>query len=403
MEVRPCANAEEMRAAFAPIWHYFGQLPPTEDRLKNFARIMEPHRVHAGFDGDKIVSGSAAFAFDLTVPGGQVKAAGVTVVGVLPTHRRRGYLRAMIRSQLDAARARGEPVAVLWATEDTIYGRFGFGLASMAAEIDLPRDHAAPFARLDIDARARIVPLAEAEPLVAAIYDRVARDTPGMFARTAAWWQDRVLVDPDWRRGNAGHLQCAVLEIEGRPAAYALYRINQVFERSSSTGNIFVVEAMGDSPHATYAVWRYLFGIDWLARVKAVFLPVDHPLLLSVAEPRRLSFLLREGLWVRLVDIGAALSQRRYATNDAIVIDVADEFCAWNAGRWRIAGGRAERTDAAADLACDVASLGCVYLGGFSFAELGRALRVKELNAGALARADAMFHTDRKPWCPELF
>ncbi len=403
MTVRPCANAEEMRAAFAPIWHYFGQLPPSEDRLRSFARLIEPQRVHAGFDGDKVVSGSAAFAFDLTVPGGQVKAAGVTVVGVLPTHRRRGFLRAMMRSQLDASRARGEPVATLWATEDTIYGRFGFGMASMAAEIDLPRDHATPFTRLDIAGQARIVPLADAEPLVAPIYARVAGATPGMFARTAAWWQDRVLVDPDWRRGHAGHLQCAVLEIDGKPSAYAFYRINQIFERGSSTGNTFVVEAMGDSPQATYAIWRYLFGVDWLARVKAIFLPVDHPLLLSLATPRRLNFLVREGIWVRVVDVGAALSTRGYATDDAIVIDVTDEFCPWNAGCWRIADGRAEKTTADADIACDVSSLGCVYLGGFTFAELARALRVKELKAGALARADAMFHTDRKPWCPELF
>src|SRR5437660_2718253 len=132
MHARACTNAEEMRAAFAPIWHYFGQLPPSDERLKSFARVLEPHRVHAGFDGDSIVSGSASFPFELTVPGGRVKAAGVTVVGVLPTHRRRGYLNAMMRSLFDAAHARGEPVAVLWATEDTIYGRFGYGMASMA-------------------------------------------------------------------------------------------------------------------------------------------------------------------------------------------------------------------------------------------------------------------------------
>src|SRR6185503_10712976 len=154
-----------------------------------------PQRVHAGFDGDAVVAGSAAFAFDLTVPGGQVKAAGVTIVGVLPTHRRRGYLRGMKRSLLDAARECGESVAVLWATEDTIYGQFGYGMASVAAEIDLPLEHAAPFARIDVPGRARLVDLDEAEPLVAPIYARVARETPGMFARRSAWWQDRLLID----------------------------------------------------------------------------------------------------------------------------------------------------------------------------------------------------------------
>ena len=105
MTVRPCVNAEEMRAAFGPIWHYFGQLPPTADAVKHFERVLEPERVVAGFDGDAVVAGAAAFAFDLTVPGGQVKASGVTIVGVLPTHRRRGYLRGMMRALTDAAHA----------------------------------------------------------------------------------------------------------------------------------------------------------------------------------------------------------------------------------------------------------------------------------------------------------
>jgi predicted acetyltransferase len=403
MNVRPCATADEMRAAFAPIWHYFGQNPPSDDAIKHFKRVLPMERVHAGFDGEKIVSGSGSFAFDLTVPGGQVKAAGVTIVGVLPTHRRRGYMRAMMRSQIDAARARGEAVAVLWATEDTLYGRYGYGMASMAAEIDLPRDRAAPFAPADARGETRLVPLDAAEPLVTAIYARVARATPGMFARSSEWWQDRVLNDMEWKRRGGGFLQCAVLDIGGRPSAYAFYRVNVAFERGVQTGSIFVVEAVGDSAEAENAIWRFLFEIDWLARVKAIYLPLDHPLLLSLADPRRLNFLVREGLWVRLIDVGAALSARGYATDDSVVIEIADEFCPWNAGRWRVARGGVEKTTADADLACDAASLGCVYLGGFTFAQLARALRMTELTPGAIARADAMFHSDRAPWCPELF
>jgi predicted acetyltransferase len=245
--------------------------------------------------------------------------------------------------------------------------------------------------------------LAEAEALIAPIYERVARATPGMFARSPEWWQDRVLSDMDWKRRGGGFLQCAVLEISGNPAAYALYRVNTTFERGVQTGNIFIVEAMGDTPEAMHAIWRYLLEIDWLARVKATFLPLDHPLLLSLADPRRLNFLVREGLWVRLIDLGAALSARGYATDDAIVVEVADDFCPWNAGCWRISRGGAKPTRDEPDLACDVASLGCVYLGGFTFAQLARSLRMRELRAGAIARADAMFRSDRAPWCPEIF
>jgi predicted acetyltransferase len=403
MQVRVCANRAEMSAALAPIWHYFGQLPPTEDAIKHFLRVLEPQRMHAAFEGDAAVAGSGSFPFDLTVPGGQVKAAGVTVVGVLPTHRRRGLLRAMKRSMIDAAHARGEAAAVLWATEDTIYGQFGYGMASMAAEIDVPRERTRAFAQIDVPGTARLVPLDEAEPLIAPVYERVARETPGMFARTSAWWQDRLLVDHPWQRRGGGALRCAVWETGGKPTAYTFYRVNQMFERGSSSGHVFVLEAMGDSPQATHAIWRFLFEIDLLARVKAGLLPLDHPLLLSVSEPRRLNMALRDGLWVRLIDVGAALSARSYANDDSIVFDVTDEFCPWNAERWRVSRGVVEKTTAEADIACDVASLGCVYLGGFTFAQLARSLRVTEMRAGAIARADAMFHSGRLPWCPEIF
>jgi predicted acetyltransferase len=179
--------------------------------------------------------------------------------------------------------------------------------------------------------------------------------------------------------------------------------MNAFFEHGLQNGNIFVVEAMGASAEAMNAIWRYLLDIDWFARVRAHLLPLDHPLLLSLADPRRLNFLVREGLWVRLVDVGAALSARGYATDDSIVVDLADEFCPWNAGRWRISRGVAKQTTDEADLACDVASLGCVYIGGFTFAQLARSLRMREMRAGAIARADAMFRCDRAPWCPEIF
>jgi predicted acetyltransferase len=403
MRVRPCATPDEMRAAFAPIWHYFGQSPPPEEGVKHFRRILPAERVHAAFEGEIAVAGSAAFEFDLTVPGAQMKAAGITIVGVLPTHRRRGLLKELIRSQIDAAHARGEPVAVLWPSEDAIYNQFGFGMASLSAEIDVPRERTAAYKNVDLPGTVRIVPPLEAEPLVAPVYARVARDTPGMFARSSAWWQDRLLTDRPWRRQGGGELQCVVLEISGAPAAYAFYRLNPAFEHGSSTGTTFVVEAMGETPAATHAIWCYLFNIDWLARVKAGYMQVDHPLLLSVAEPRRLGFRIREGIAVRLIDVGAALSARTYAADDSVVIDVADEFCPWNAGRWRVGRDGASRTSAEADLGCEVNSLGCVYLGGFTFAQLSRALRVQELREGAIARADAMFYTDRAPWCPELF
>jgi predicted acetyltransferase len=403
IEVRPCASAGELPAAATPIWHYFGRSAPRDDFIGQLGRVLPTGRVLVAWDGDRAVGGAGAFPFMLTVPGGRVAAAGVTGVGVLPTHRRRGVLTAMMRAQLDACRERGEPVAYLWATEDTIYGRFGYGVASFTGEIELPRERSAYYAQFESSAHARIVALDEAEGLVAPVYERVALDTPGMFARTSEWWQARALPDPDWRRRGGGELTCVVLESPAGPAAYALYRVSPAFDRGIQVGAVEVVEAMGDSPAATRAIWRYLLDVDWMARVKAWLLPLDHPLLLLLAEPRRLRFSIRDGLWVRLVDVGAALSARSYRTGSSVVVEVADGFCPWNAGRWSISGGGVARTENEPELRCDVTALGSVYLGGFTWAQLGRALRVEEVRQGAIARADTIFHAGCAPWCPEIF
>ena len=401
VEIRPCASADDVRQALAPIRHYFGRSAPNEDQAERFTRVLPAERIYAAWEGGRAVGGLGAFPFRLTIPGGSVPAAGVTIAAVLPTHRRRGVLRAMMRALLDACHARGEPVAYLWATEDTIYGRFGFGLASFTAEIDLPRERSAFHASFASWGHVQLVPPATAEQLVAPIYERVAVNTPGMFARSSAWWQVRTLDDPEWRRGPNGDLLCAVLEHDGRPTAYALYRMNSAFERGLQSGSVAVVEAVGDSPEATRAIWRYLLDIDWMARVKAGLLPLDHPLLL-LAEPGRLGFSLRDGVWVRLLDIKTAWSARSYQPEGSVVIEVTDEFCPWNAGCWRVSSAGVERTGEAPGLHCDASGLGSVYLGGFTWTQLARALRAQELIPGTIARADTLFQVTSAPWCPEI-
>jgi predicted acetyltransferase len=402
IEVRACASTEELRGALLPIWHYFGSAL-SDEQFVSFKRVLAPQRAYGAFDGDRIVGGSGAFALDLTVPGGRVRAAGVTVVGVLPTHRRRGVLRALMRHQLDACRERGEPVAYLWASEEGIYGRFGFGLAALAAAIDLPRERVDYQGPRRPEANASLVSFDAAQPLVAPIYARVAHATPGMFARSSEWWQARILTDPDWRRQGRGHLQCVVIELDDRPAAYALYRLNAKFANGVAIGNLEVLEALGDSPPATHAVWRYLLNIDLIARTRAELLPLDHPLLLLMAEPRRLRMHIRDGTWVRLVDVEAALSARTFGSDGSVVIEVIDEFCPWNAGSWRVGAGIVERTGDRVDLRCDVSALGSVYLGGFTWRQLFRALRVEALHPEAIERADAIFQLHGAPWCPEIF
>jgi predicted acetyltransferase len=403
-DVRPTTNLEEFADAVNAISHYFGSADPDLERTERFSRAGLPfERMHAAWDDGRIIGGAGAFPFELTVPGGTLPCAGVTVVGVLPTHRRRGVLTAMMRAQLEDVRSRGEVLAALWASEETIYGRFGYGLASLSGEIEVPRTYGLLREPADPAARTRLVSLQEAKELVPPIYDRVRLETPGMFARTEAWWELRNLSDPPERREGAGAKNAVVVELDGTAAGYALYRITMKWEGGSSVGYAQVVEAMADSPRAVRELWRYLLELDWVASIRASLLPIDHPLFLLLRTPRRMKLRVGDALWCRLVDVGAALSGRSYAATDEIVLDVADSFLPENAGRWRLAGGEASRTEADADLALNVTELGSVYLGGFTFAELRRAGLVRELTPGAVERADAVFRTDVRPWCPEIF
>ena len=249
----------------------------------------------------------------------------------------------------------------------------------------------------------RLVEADEAAQLFPPVLARVRRERPGMFARTGAWWRTRTIADPPERRQGAGPKRFAALDLDGETAAYAIYRHKPEFDAGSSTSPLRVVEAMGSSPQASAEIWRFLLDIDWTAKTVAYLLPPDHPLFFLVAEPRRLRYRMADALWVRLVDVGAALSGRTYLAGGAVVFDVRDAFCPWNEGRWKLEDGTAVRTDADADIRLDAAELGSAYLGGVSFAELAQAKRIEELAEGAVARADAMFRWPLHPWCPEIF
>ena len=163
-----------------------------------------------------------------------------------------------------------------------------------------------------------------------------------------------------------------------------------------------VIEAFATSAAAARDLWRFLFSIDLTTQVKVWHLDPGSPLMLMVTDLRSLHLGLGDGLWLRLVDVEAALRARSWAAEDSLVLEVRDELCDWNAGRWRV-GGEVERTKDEPDLALDVADLACAYLGAFDFERLRDAERVVELTPGAVARASALFRTPRPPFCPEVF
>jgi predicted acetyltransferase len=400
--VRPCRDLQEFSQAVFAIGQYFG-LDPTEERMERFSRNLPVERMHGAWEDGRVVGGAGAFPFELTVPGAIVPTAGVTVVGTYPTHRRRGVLRSMMRAQLDDVHEREEPLALLWASEETIYGRFGYGMASLCGDVTLPREQSSFATPLERERILRLVEKDEALQLFPRVWDKVRRDIPGMLGRTRNWWEFRILFEMPGAGGEGGPKRFVVLEKDGRPEGYAIYRHKPKWEDGVSDSEVEVVEAVAFDGAATAELWRYLFDIDWAARVTAHLLPVDHQLFQQLATPRRLRFRVGDGVWARLVDVGKALSARGYAADGSVVFDVVDRFCPWNEGRWRLAGGVAKRTSAAAHLRCDVSALGSVYLGGFTFGQLVRGGRAEELRRGGAARADAIFASSRAPWCPEIF
>jgi predicted acetyltransferase len=402
VDVRACSSVEELRQGLDAINHYFGHRNEPED-AERFAQWIDVERMLVARVGDRIVGGAGAFTVSMSVPGGEtVPAAGVTVVGVLPSDRRRGFLTALMRAQLDDCRARGDALAYLWASEATIYGRFGYGIASRAGSMKLARERST-FARpFEPRGTVRLVEPEEAAREFPPLYERMLLQRPGLFTRTQAWWETRRLAPSPWDPRTPKNL--ALLELDGEAAGYAIYTVKQEWAPGGySTGSLNVLEAMAPTPEGSRELWRWLLDFDWTSQISYDLLPVDHPLFLLLAEPRRMDFQVGDGIWVRLLDLPAATAAREFAAEGAVVVELADAFRPENAGRWRIGSDGAERTDAAAELELDVADLGSVYLGGFSFADLVRASRIREPVPGAVERGDALFRTTVQPWCAEVF
>jgi predicted acetyltransferase len=404
VDVRPCATTKELAGAIAVIGEYFG-LEGSIENAERFLNWLELDRMHGAWDGERIVGGAGAFTFDVSVPGGnRVPCAGVCVIGVQPTDRRRGVMRALMRAQLDDIRRRGEPLAYLWASEGTIYGRFGYGLASQQASIALPRERTAFAQPFEPRGTVRLVTQAQALEAFPPLHERVRDVRPGMPSRSRAWWETRRLADdPRRRRPGLGPLQLALLELDGEPAGYAMYRIAPGIENGITTARVVVVEVIGPTPEAERELWRFVLDIDWVASIEYGYLPPDSALVLLLAHPRYLKQTLSDAVWVRLVDVGKALEARALAEGPSVVLEIEDAFCPWNAGRWHVEAGNVRRTDGEADLRLDAAELGSVYLGGFTFGDLVRAVRATEIRPGAAARADRLFGTAARPWCPEIF
>lgn len=371
-----------------------------DDEVEASLPVIEPDRSFAAIDGGRIVGTSAAITFRMMVPGGaRIPTAGVTMVGVHPTHRRRGINTGMMRVVLDQAAERGEPLAALFASEGAIYGRFGYGLAGLFGEFQAESSRMAFVRGYEPSGRVELVSKEEALPVIDEVYDAAMR--PGGVERNAALRDHNFATvgeDKDRPWMYAVHRDDAATA-----DAYAVYWMKHDWPRSVPTGTITVKECVASTPSGNADIWRFLFDIDLVATVEAWNRPVDEPLLQLLREPRRLRFSVNDGLWVRLLDVAAALEARTYRSDGRIVFEVDDRFRPETGGRYEliVEGGTARcgRTETDADLAGTINALGATYLGGASFRQLWWAGQVVERTPGSLDRADAMFAYSPAPWC----
>jgi predicted acetyltransferase len=386
-----------------PLYLAFGEVPSAE-QVESERGVMEFDRSVGALDGSEWVATAGAYSMRLTLPGGETAVSAITGIGVRPDHRRQGLLRQMMDWLFDDAAKHGDPVAVLLASEAAIYQRFGFGQASMASSFSF--DPTSTTFRQPIElgpgARVRLVEEAEALQLFGPIYDVVRRRTPGALDRVDARWRDWLLADPEWMRRGEGVKLRALLEVDGEPRGFAIYRIQGGWGATGPAETLTVQEVIALDAAAEQALWQWLLSMDLVRTVTGRRGPVPHPLQQMLLEPRRLALTVTDGLWLRILELPAALGGRGYVGSGSLVLDVTDELFEANAGRWelRVTDGRAavSRSDAAPDIELDIAALAAAYLGGFRFVDLAVAGQVRECEPGALERADSLFTPSRSPW-----
>lgn len=381
-------------AAWDPVWEH----------------AFEKDRLFAAYESGEMAGVAGSFSFKVTVPGAEVPTAGLTIVGVLPNHRRKGILRKLMKAHVEDARAHDEPLSVLWASEEAIYQRFGYGIGTLHSKIEVERGRNA--FRNDPGPHGRVRFLDEDESVkeLPGIYERVRSRRPGMLARSEKWWRYHRLWDPKESRDGASRLYRVLWEDDsGQNRAYALYRVKEKWNEDVglSEGELWVNELVSEDAEAHREMWRYIFGVDLVQRVTGYFMAVDDPLPLMLHEPRRLRTRVMDAMWLRILDVKRALEARGYASEGSFTFRLADAFCPENEGTWTLtvdaSGGTVEESASEAQLEMETNDLAAAYLGTLTFAQLGRAGRVRELQPRSIEIADALFRTSVAPWHPETF
>jgi predicted acetyltransferase len=404
LEIRPIREDEYHDYNRAVMRTFRGMLPDVAQG-ERFRPLIELDRTRCAFEDGRLVATCNAFPFELTVPGAALSTSGTTQVAVLPTHRRRGILRALMRAHLDDVHERGEPLAALWASESSIYTRFGFGCAAYTARLRIERAHGAFAEPWAPAGRLRSIERGEALQILPGLFDRTRLLRPGVFSRSRDWWELRSAFERAPDRGP--DLQYTIYERAGEPRGYLRWRYHAQHHPMGQRANeLGLVELQALDPEAHRALWRFALDVDLIEYIEAWNQPLDDPIFFWLADPRRIECSLRDALWLRLVDVPEALAARAYTVPGRLVFELADQHCPWNAGRYELEaserGAQCKRTKAEPELRLGASELAAAYLGGNRLQTLARAGRVSG-SPEALRRADQLFAWDPLPWCPEIF
>jgi len=371
--------------------------PTGADRIR---ALCDPSRLWAAFDGATIVGTAGTFDFDLVVPGGgRLAMAGLTMVMVRPSHRRRGLLRELVRLHLDDAARRGVAISGLWASEASIYGRFGYGLAAEGDALEIKRAGSIDASRgRELDAT-EWLDEARARAVLPAIYERAIARRPGALIRSEAWWRERRFVEEPFMRGSASRRRHVAARRGSELVGYLQYRQRPSFTDGLPSGRLDIVELVATDARAEATLWQLACHVDLFPTVTWWNAPVDDALVWSVADARRIARRRTDTLWLRIADVPAALAARTYAADGALCIAVEDAAFELVVERGAPHCAPAVR---APELRMSRAALGALYLGGVPASRLARADLVHG-DAAALATADRMFASAIAPWCPEVF
>jgi predicted acetyltransferase len=381
--------------------------------------LFEPDRCRLAIRSGQIVGSAGVLTRHLAVPGATVPAGHVSMIAVSPTARRQGLLTRFIGHQFTDIRTAGEPIAVLWATEGRIYQRYGYACATrrMSLTVDTrevrltntaqPTRSATLAEPTNIAESGRLIAAAPADlrDTLTKVYEHAYAERPGWSERAPNHWDNR-LADPKSRRGGSA-LRAVVHEGVHGPDGYALWRVRSSWDDSGPAGEVQLVEHVTTSPEAYAALWEFILGMDLTRTATAWACALDEPLFFMVNEPRRLAGKIADALWLRIIDLPAALAARRYATNVDLVFEVTDDVLPGNAGRWRLTGSPEAATCTSTmdepDLACDIRQLAAAYLGDAPLAGFAAAGLVRELRPGAADLASTAFGWHRLPSSIEVF